>query len=76
MEVYGRVDVEIRVFLTSAVVEGEYSASRSGSFTPEKLPWVPIAFKLRSKWCIWPYIMPQNKMDNKKLWVLHLSLLV
>jgi hypothetical protein len=35
---YGRVDVLIHVFLTSALVVGEWSASRSGCFQPEKKP--------------------------------------
>jgi hypothetical protein len=52
MKVYGEVDVYIHVFLTSAVVEDEWSASRLCRFTPgERAPgthwiggWVgPIA---------------------------------
>jgi hypothetical protein len=34
MKVYGGVDVQIHVFLTSALVGGEWSASRFGRFTP------------------------------------------
>jgi hypothetical protein len=34
MKTYGRVDVYIHVFLTSALVGGEWSASRPGRFTP------------------------------------------
>jgi hypothetical protein len=34
MKTYGRVDVQIHIFLTSALVGGEWSASRSGRFTP------------------------------------------
>jgi hypothetical protein len=34
MKAYGAVDVEIRTFLTSAVVGGEWSVSRPGRFTP------------------------------------------
>jgi hypothetical protein len=34
MKTYGGVDVEIHVFLTSALVGGEWSASRPGRFTP------------------------------------------
>jgi hypothetical protein len=33
MKVYGRVDEWIHVFLTSALVGGEWSASRPGRFT-------------------------------------------
>jgi hypothetical protein len=36
MKAYGGVDVEIHVFLTSALVEGEWSASRPCRFTPGK----------------------------------------
>jgi hypothetical protein len=34
METYGRVDVQIHVFLTSALVGGEWSASRPWRFIP------------------------------------------
>jgi hypothetical protein len=33
MKAYGRVDVYIHIFLTSALVGGEWSASRPGLFT-------------------------------------------
>jgi hypothetical protein len=39
MKVYGGVDVYIHVFLTLALVGGEWSASRLGRFTPgERAP--------------------------------------
>jgi hypothetical protein len=34
MKAYGEVDVEIHIFLTSALARGEWSASRPGRFTP------------------------------------------
>jgi hypothetical protein len=34
MKAYGVVDVYIHIFLTSALVGGEWSASRPGRFTP------------------------------------------
>jgi hypothetical protein len=34
MKAYERVNVEIHIFLTSALVEGEWSVSRTGRFTP------------------------------------------
>jgi hypothetical protein len=36
MKAYGGVDVQIHIFLTSALVRGEWSASRPGRFTPEE----------------------------------------
>jgi hypothetical protein len=36
MKIYGEVDVYIDVFLTSALLEGEWSASRFGRFTPRE----------------------------------------
>jgi hypothetical protein len=39
MKTYGGVNVYTHVFLTSALVGGEWSASRPGRFTPgEKVP--------------------------------------
>jgi hypothetical protein len=39
MKAYGGVDVEIHIFLTSALVGGEWSASRPCRFTPgERAP--------------------------------------
>jgi hypothetical protein len=42
MKTYGGVDVYIHVFLTTALVGGERSASRPGRFTPEEGAPVPI----------------------------------
>jgi hypothetical protein len=42
MKKYGGVDVYIHVFLTSAIVGGEWSDSRPGRFTPGEDPAVPI----------------------------------
>jgi hypothetical protein len=36
MKTYGGVDVYIHVFFTSALVGGEWSASRPSRFTPEE----------------------------------------
>jgi hypothetical protein len=36
MKAYGGVNVQIHIFLTSALVRYEWSASRPGSFTPEE----------------------------------------
>jgi hypothetical protein len=36
MKAYGGIDVQIHIFLTSALVGGEWSASRPGHFTPEE----------------------------------------
>jgi hypothetical protein len=34
MKLYGGVDVHTHIFLTSALVGGEWSASRRGRYTP------------------------------------------
>jgi hypothetical protein len=34
MKAYGGVDVQIHIFLTSALIGGKWSASRIGRFTP------------------------------------------
>jgi hypothetical protein len=42
MKAYGGVDVYAHVFLTSALVGGEWSTSCPGRYTPGKEPPVPI----------------------------------
>jgi hypothetical protein len=43
MKTYEGVDVEIHIFFTSALVGGEWSASRPGRFTPEeRIPPYPL----------------------------------
>jgi hypothetical protein len=43
MKAYGRMDVNINVFLTSALVGGEWLASRPLSLYPSgKSPWYPL----------------------------------
>jgi hypothetical protein len=46
MKAYGGVDVYIQIFLTSALVGGEWSVSRPGRFTPgERAPdthWIEV----------------------------------
>jgi hypothetical protein len=37
MKVYGGMDVYIHIFLTSALVGGEWSASHHGCFTPREM---------------------------------------
>jgi hypothetical protein len=39
MKAYGGVDVYIHIFLISALIEGDWSASGTGSFTPGE--WAP-----------------------------------
>jgi hypothetical protein len=36
MKVYGEADVQIHIFLTSALVGGEWSSSRTSHFTPKE----------------------------------------
>jgi hypothetical protein len=39
MKAYGKVDIQIQVFFSSALAAGEWSASRPGRFTPaERAP--------------------------------------
>jgi hypothetical protein len=40
--VWGRVDVQIHVFLTSALIGGEWPGSRPDRFTPEEKPPVSV----------------------------------
>jgi hypothetical protein len=42
MKAYWVVEVQLQTFLTSAVYGGEWSASRSGRFTPRERALVPI----------------------------------
>jgi hypothetical protein len=42
MKTDGGVDVQMQVLLTSALVGGEWPASRPGRFTPGEEPLVPI----------------------------------
>jgi hypothetical protein len=56
MRAYGEADVSIYVFLTSALVEGERLASRTGRFTPgvsigEEAGWAPYYIKFESLRC-------------------------
>jgi hypothetical protein len=46
MKAYGGMDVYIHIFLTSALVGGEWSASRPGRFTPRIEPPVPIGLRV------------------------------
>jgi hypothetical protein len=57
MEAYGGVGVQIHIFLTSALVEGEWSVSRPGRFPPgEEVGWTsePVWTTLRRE-NSWPY---------------------
>jgi hypothetical protein len=46
MKAYGGVDVQIHIFLTSALVGGEWSASRPCHFTPGKEAPAPIGYEV------------------------------
>jgi hypothetical protein len=47
MKTYGGVDVQIYIFLTPALVGGEWSASRPGIFNPGKEPPISIVQEVR-----------------------------
>jgi hypothetical protein len=58
MKMYVAVDAEIHIFLTSALVEGEWSATRPSRFTPgERAPG--------THW-IGGWVDPRASMDDKK----------
>jgi hypothetical protein len=56
MKAYGGVDVWIHIFLTSPVVEGEWSASHLGRFT--RCERTPV-----THW-IGCWVDPRNDVDN------------
>jgi hypothetical protein len=56
MKEYGEVDVWIHIFLTSAVVGGEWSASRRGRFSPgERAPG--------THWIV-GWVVPRTGLDD------------
>jgi hypothetical protein len=56
MKAYGGVDVKIHIFLTSALVGGEWSTSRPGRFTPgERDP---------DTHCIGDWVDPRAGLDS------------
>jgi hypothetical protein len=60
MKAYGGVDVYTHVFFTSALVGGEYSASRPGRFTPgERAPG--------THW-IGGWVGPRAGLDDMEKW--------
>jgi hypothetical protein len=46
MKAYGGVDIEIKIFLTPALAEGEWSASRPGRFIPGEESQYPLDRRL------------------------------
>jgi hypothetical protein len=56
MKTYGGMDVSIHIFLTSALVGGEWSASRPGRFTPEEK--APGTYWIRG------WVDPRAGLDN------------
>jgi hypothetical protein len=58
MKTYGGVDVQIHIFLTSALLSGEWSASRPGSFTTEK--------RAPGIYCIGGWVDPRDDMEDVK----------
>jgi hypothetical protein len=57
MKAYGGVDVQIQIFLTLAIVGGEWSTSRPGRLSPGKEPPAPIGQEARwapePAWTTW-----------------------
>jgi hypothetical protein len=60
MKTYGAMDVYTYVFLTSELVGGEWSASRSGRFTPRERS--PV-----THW-IWGWVGPRAGLGNMEKW--------
>jgi hypothetical protein len=56
MKTYGGVDIQVQIFLTSALVGGGWSTSRSGRFTPEET--VPGTA------CIGGWVGPRASLDD------------
>jgi hypothetical protein len=52
MKAYGGVDVQVHIFLTSALAGGEWSGSRPGRFTPGRYsPWRTLSsFTIARHW--------------------------
>jgi hypothetical protein len=57
MKAYGGVDVQIHIYLTSAVAGSKWSASRPGCFTTEEKPPVPtiraVGWAPEPVWTTW-----------------------
>jgi hypothetical protein len=56
MKAYGGVDVQIHVFLTSALAGGEWLASRPGRLTPGE--------RARGAHWIWGSVGPRTGLDD------------
>jgi hypothetical protein len=56
MKKHGGVDVQIHIFLISTVVGGEWSALRSGRFTPES--------RAHGTHCIGSWVDPRASLDD------------
>jgi hypothetical protein len=56
MKAYGGVDVYIHIFLTSALVGGEWSASRPGRVT--------LGERAPGTHCIGGWVDPRSSLDN------------
>jgi hypothetical protein len=63
MKAYGGMDVQIHIFLTSALFGGEWSASRLGRFTPKE--------RARGTHWIGGWVDPragQNDLEKRNSW--------
>jgi hypothetical protein len=58
MKAYGGVDVQTHIFLTSALVGGEWSASRPGRFTPGE--------RASGTHWIGGWVDPRARLNNKE----------
>jgi hypothetical protein len=57
MKAYGWLDKRFHIFLTSALVGGEWIASHTGRFTPGEIAPVPIGYEVgwtpEPVWATW-----------------------
>jgi hypothetical protein len=57
MKAYGRVDIQVHVFSTSALAGVQWSALRLARFTPGKIAvgthWIRVGWTPESVWTTW-----------------------
>jgi hypothetical protein len=71
MKAYGGVHIQIQIFLTSALLGGEWSASRPGRFTAGKEPPVPtgeeVGWTSEPAWTTWRKVLTLPGLELRPL---------